>query len=184
MIAVFLLVLLAMPGFLLARPADAAVLIGEGGVSAQAGAKLEMTLTTSAGFYEAAGRVIFYAPSDVVMAEEGFYAPAGTHTITLPVPCGVEQPSMNVVRFEIYRDTPWDNIVANGSVSGAGDGEVAGDAGNGIGSATQASEASGGRTIFGSLAAVGEGNPEDGKYWDIHMEKGETLRTNGWGYLG
>ncbi len=168
---------------LLARPASASVLINQGGVSAQAGAKLEMTLTTTAGYYDGAGRVVFYNSGNQILAEESFYAPAGTHSINISVLCGVEQPSMNVVRYEIYNDTPF-YLSASGSVSGQGDSEVAGDAGNGIGSASQASEASGGRTVFGSLAAVGEGNPEDGKYWSIHLEKGETLRTSGWGISG
>ena len=63
-------VLFGASSFLLARPACAGVLIGQGDVGAQSGDHLKLNLTTTAGYYEAAGRVVFYNPSDEVLAEE------------------------------------------------------------------------------------------------------------------
>ena len=173
------LVLLATQGFFLARPSYGGYLISSGSVDAQSGEHLVMKLTTTAGGYDGSGTVVLLNAEGVSLGSRGFYASAGTHTQDINLLCGVDQPSMNVSSYEIYNDTPF-YLGVSASVTRKRDAQVARDADDGGGSASDAIEASGGRTFYGALAAVAESHPENGKYWNIHLEKGETLNANGW----
>ena len=138
-----------------------------------------MKLTTTAGRYDGSGTVVLLNAAGVSLGSKGFYAAAGTRTQDINLPCGVDQPSMNVSSYKIYNDTPF-YLGVSANVTRKRDAQVARDADDGGGSASDAIEASGGRTFYGALAAVAESHPENGKYWNIHLEKGETLNANGW----
>ena len=170
---------------LLAQPLHAGILVGSGNVNQQSGEQLRLSFYARAGYYGAAAHVDYLNPAGVVIDGESFGVSDGRNEITLSLPCGVDQNSMNVASYKIYNDTPGFGLsVEEGNIARSRDAEIARDADGGGGSASDAIELGGGRTIFGALAAVAPGNSEDGKYWNIHLEKGETLVLSGKGVSG
>ena len=175
--------LAAILGFLLSLcivggSASAGVLISTVPVNAVAGEKISVHVNANSGYYGAALSWQYFNAAGQVLGYGNSAYIEGPTQFDIAAPCGVDQPSMNASYLEIYNDTPGFYATATGTANKAADAEIASDA-SGV-AAGDADEARCGQTLFGALAKVDAGNPEDGKYWKVHLEKGEKLSINGW----
>ena len=105
-------------------------------------------------------------------------ASGGGHITSFGPFCGVDQTSKNIESIRILNY--WgDEMNLNGvNFVRTSDADVQGDT-SGT-SAGAAQEAASGQTLYGALSEAGPDDPDNGKYWNIHLERGQTLLTSGW----
>ena len=159
--------------------ASARVEVASGTVNAQSGEMIQMHVTAyNPSFYEVAAEVEIYDAQGNVIIYDG-RGVSGNVEFDVHVPCGVDQPSMNATTYKIFNGNPGlGSLTASATITRSRDGEIAADT-SGL-NINDSQETSGGKTLFGALAKVDENNPEDGKYYVVHLEKGELLTTSGW----
>ena len=92
--------------------------------------------------------------------------------------CGVDQASKNIASVRIIKTNGFPLEIISVSVSKVSDPDIKGDSsGTNPGDAQEVSIS---QTLYGALGAAGNDDPENAKYWNVHLEKGQKIQANGW----